>query len=481
MSAEPEVIPLTSPLHPSYRQDLPDGLVLRWMDPSTELTKVGDFAAIYGAQEREGGAYVSFIFHKFKRIFRINMETPFLHTPHDCAVIEDTTKEDKPFVACAVLYRHELHYDSVSFNVGRPEFVMTDYRYRNRGLQRAIHDLLHAKCEARGDALTIIGGIKYYYKQLGYDYSVEMGGGFTTNIDTIPKLKEGEIESIEIVDAQPDDAHLFVGFQERRQRKQRNLLWAPTTEELWRWHLTMWRDDPENDHIRAMRLVRYVPSGAVIGWLHTAIKRTGRAFRIFDAELDLDNVPEGDRLSVIAIMPSLLRALKAVGQGDDSAKIPPFTQFDWNVGTQCVVKDALERTGQLEAHAERRRYAWYVRVPDYAGFLHRIAPVLEARVAESITFAGYTGEVVINMYRSHIKMVLEGGKIKSIETGKGVADGSNAFSVPPDGTFNRLLFGYKSLDELMDYNPDVDVGSEEIKGLVELLFPKRVSSIYSWF
>ncbi|RUS21616.1 hypothetical protein BC937DRAFT_92097 [Endogone sp. FLAS-F59071] len=481
MSAEPEAIPFTSPLHPSYRQDLPDGLVLRWMDRATELKKVCEFAATYGAQEREGGAYISFIFHKLKRIFRIGKETPLLRTPYDCAIIEDTTKEDRPIIACAVLYQHELHYDSVSLNVGRPEFVLTDYRYRNRGLQRAVHDLLHAKCEARGDALTIIGGIKYFYKQFGYDYAVEMGGGFTTNVDAIPKLKGGEIESIEIVDAQPDDAHFFAEFQERRQRKQRNLLWGPTTEEYWRWHLTMWHDDPENDHIRALRLVRHVPSGVVVGWLHTAVKRTGRAFRIFDAELDLDNVPGGDQLSVIAVMSSLLRALRAVGQGDDGAELPPFVQFDWNVGAQCVVKDALERIGQLEGLAERRRYAWYVRVPNYVGFLRRITPVLEARIAESTTFASYTGEVVINMYRSHIKMVLEGGKIKSVEAGKGGADGSNAFSVPPDGTFNRLLFGYKSLGELMDYNPDVDIGSEKIKGLIELLFPKRVSSIFSWF
>ncbi len=55
-------------------------------------------------------------------------------------------------------------------------------------------------------------------------------------------------------------------------------------------------------------------------------------------------------------------------------------------------------------------YAYYIRVPDLAGFLQMIIPVLEERLAGSY-MCGHSGELKLNFYKSGILINFEKGKI----------------------------------------------------------------------
>jgi predicted acetyltransferase len=72
--------------------------------------------------------------------------------------------------------RHKWEYGGIPFGVGRPEIVASDPGYRERGLVRAVFELLHARSAALGHMAQGITGIPYYYRQFGYEYALDQGG-----------------------------------------------------------------------------------------------------------------------------------------------------------------------------------------------------------------------------------------------------------------------------------------------------------------
>jgi hypothetical protein len=124
----------------------------------------------------------------------------------------------------------------------------------------------------------------------------------------------------------------------------------------------------------------------------------------------------------------------------------------------------------------RDPYAWYVRVPDLPGFLNHIKPALEKRLVESIA-PGHSREIKVSFYRGGLRFVIEHGHITTIESWKPKPkdDGDIAF---PNLTFLQILFGYRSFEELHYAFPDCRCDSEEVRILIGILFPKKLSNIF---
>jgi hypothetical protein len=121
-------------------------------------------------------------------------------------------------------------------------------------------------------------------------------------------------------------------------------------------------------------------------------------------------------------------------------------------------------------------YAWYLRVPDLPGFVRRVAPALEARLARSIA-VGHTGELKLSFYRAGLRLVLEQGRLAAVEPWQPpVREGAHAEF--PGLTFLQLLFGYRSLAELMHAFPDCRCHGDEARELLNALFPKQASNVW---
>src|SRR5262249_22120819 len=121
-------------------------------------------------------------------------------------------------------------------------------------------------------------------------------------------------------------------------------------------------------------------------------------------------------------------------------------------------------------------YAWYVRVADLPAFVTTIAPVLEARLAASEA-VGYSGELRLSFYRDGVGLRFENGTLAEAVRWQptGRRDVSAAF---PDLTFLQLLFGYRSLAELLETYPDCWTDHHAVASLLDVLLPKRVSLIH---
>ena len=90
---------------------------------------------------------------------------------------------------------------------------------------------------------------------------------------------------------------------------------------------------------------------------------------------------------------------------------------------------------------------------------------------------GHSREIKISFYRTGLRLVIEKGKLTTIESWKPTPedDGAAAF---PGMTFLQILFGYRSYDELQQSFADCWCDNEEIRVLINILFPKKLSDVF---
>lgn len=442
-----------------YRRELGGGLLQRWstLEDTENIAQLCGF--VYRDREDEP-LNINAI-----EAVRRHMSGHFpLMGPGDYAVIEDTTRQGNPLVACTCLWRLEWEYEGIAFRVGQPEFVVTHPDFRNRGLIRTLFEMLHARSEAEGHLAQVITGILYFYRQFGYEYALELEGRRVTYLSLIPKAKESTPELYSLRIATPEDIPLLIELYNRQ--RSASMVWNILSERFWRYQI---KEETDPGFSGKQMCVRMIVDDAdkVQGYLMLATRRWDKSLQVYALNI-------ADGVSWQSVMASLLRALQTYGMqipkvGSD---VPTLNEISFFLGSQHPVYGVL---GETLAPFYEPPYAWYVRVPDMLAFIRHIAPILEKRLANSAA-AFYTGEFTIDFFRGGMHMVFEKGHIIHIEPWRAPVYKNTADASCPALVFLQLLFGYRSLDELRYAFPDVRVENSNAALLLNALFPKK----YSW-
>ena len=379
-------------------------------------------------------------------------------SPDDFTVVEETSSGR--IVSTLNLISQTWSYEGIKFGVGRPELVGTLPEFRNRGLIRLQFDEVHKWSEQRGEMVQAITGIPFYYRQFGYEMAIDLDGRRYGHEAHMPKLKEGEAEPYRVRPAwETDLAFIAKTYDEIRKR---NMIVCERTPELFR-HELDWQG---KDHVFSLMFVIEDQTGDLVGYLkHLSFLSNGSISAYF-YELKSD-VPWLD------VTPSVVRYLWQTGQAYAKRYGKTHTSFSFALGEQHPAYDAIkDRLPDV-----RGSYAWYMRVPDLPGFLNHIKPVLEKRLAESIA-TGYSREIKISFYRTGLRLVIEHGQIKIIESWKPTPktdDGDIAF---PNLTFLQMVFGHRTYEELHYAFPDCWCESNDARVVLNAMFPKKSSNIY---
>ena len=175
-----------NPADPTYVDDLGDGLICRWSTAADQPKIAQCMGKIY--RDAPDDPYHP----RAMDIARVLMAGDFPYMgPGDFALVEDTSKPERPVVAYTCLWRLRWLYGDIAFGVGQPEMVATDPAYRNRGLVRILFDMIHARSSAEGHLVQAITGIPYFYRQFGYEYVLDLEGSRIVPVAAIPE-KEGD-------------------------------------------------------------------------------------------------------------------------------------------------------------------------------------------------------------------------------------------------------------------------------------------------
>jgi GNAT superfamily N-acetyltransferase len=441
----------------TYRRELGDGLTLRWSTPED----VEQVASLYAQVFRSSpDAPLNWHVPLWARDM-FSGRHPHIG-PHDFAVVEDTT--NRAIVASTCLLRYPIAFEGIPIPFGRPEVVATQPEYRNRGLIRAIFELIHAKSEARGDLAQGITGIAHYYRQFGYEYSIPMGTGLTVYFAAIPALKKDVAEPYSLCKATVKDSALLRRLWEREQMQA--AITTPLSADYYRWLM-------EAEGLDQWRLYLIVDTtGRSVGYLRLSPVRWGPAVTV-------DRVMVEEGVPLVAVVPSVLRGVQALAETTLPARpeTPPpgavkFHLWNSDHPLRSVLGDLVpvSVTYPYSAYPD----LWYIRVPDLVRFVTQVAPVLERRLASSAQ-AGYTGELTLDFYRGGLRLAVDSGKLAVVENWQRPLWGESKIGFPPL-VFLQLLFGYRSLHELRSLYPDVWAEGEATP-VLDALFPKRQSSL----
>jgi hypothetical protein len=447
---------------PAFRRELGDGLVLRWSTAS-DTERIAMLHSLVHRERAEDPPNTNII-----RVIRRLMQGDHpLMGPQDFGMIEDTSKEGNPVVACTCLWKHAWTYEGIPFSVGRPEMVATDPAYRDRGLIRTLFELIHARSETEGDLVQAITGINYFYRQFGYEYALELENKRVTSLALLPKARDGEPEPFTLREATRADIPVIAALY--RQRRASSIVSESITDQQWLYEIETWKAHPELSHAFQFQVI-VDAAGQMVGFVTTDVRRWGNALGVWLLEFI-----EGMNLQTT--VPSVLRALHTYGLTLDLGQpaAPPLSELSFALGSTHPLYDVF---GEDLARAREPPYAWYVRVKELPAFLRHLAPALERRLARS-PIVGHTGEIKLDFYRGGLRLVFERGRLIGAEPWRVPLYASDASGGFPPLVFLQVLFGHRSIEALRQAYPDVWV-SDEARMVLRTLFPTRPSFVFSW-
>ena len=107
-------------------------------------------------------------------------------------------KKGKKTCSCLVLLPDVWSLEGVEFPVSHMEFVNTHPEYQGKGFIHQLNVRFNERSDERGCGIQVVSGEPYFYRLLGYEYAAEAYGGFTIIRELIPKLADGQNETVRI-------------------------------------------------------------------------------------------------------------------------------------------------------------------------------------------------------------------------------------------------------------------------------------------
>lgn len=383
-------------------------------------------------------------------------------TAVDFTIVEDPQQN---IVSSIGLISQQWQYENIPFNIGRPELVGTDEAYRRLGLVRQQMAHIHAKSAARGEWVQFITGIAWYYRQFGYEMCVPLFGG-RRYIFSPARLAQAQAAELtyNIRLATPADLPLLQ--QLYAQHTAGSLLSKLRTTAVWQHEmLTAHRHTPA---AHTFYLIIDKSTNTVVGYAEANKSLFGPQYMV----REIAAIP-GHSLRAIALF--LLRYLCRQASEWNQTAVKPLESVLFSINEGHPIYTALAP----ELEKPHRPYSYYMRVADLAPFLQLIAPVLEARLANSV-MAGYSGQLRLNLARTFLALTWQNGRLHTITPYQPAkfGDGDAFF---PDHTFLQLLFGHRSLADLEYSFTDCSVSTPDTAVLLPILFPPRPSWLIPLF
>ena len=404
-------------------QDLGNGLILR----------TGTKSDIKAIKDHVRKVHGKIVMPMIDRLFKLHPNFPVT----DNFLIEDT-KTGK-IVAYFCLKRADVVLSGLKLSIGQMEIVGTLEEYRNRGLIRKLNEAFERRVEEYKLPLLVIIGIPYYYRKLGYEYAIKMGGPLTVPLETVPALKKGETEPITIEEVTKTTFPEYLHARAKHNS-----------------FLDFYRQLSESEFL-------YLSYGKIedeASYKFYLIRENQNVVGIFILAIDWGAVEIHELLvkNIKDLVP-VLRFFK----GYAKRKRLPLRIYP---PARPAIIQSLE---DLTRSKFIRPYAWYVRIPSIKRFVNTIKPVIEQRLAHS-EFKQLTDSIRISWYQEGIELVFKKGKLNTIKEIPR-ADVKDMHVSIPFPTIYQLLLGYRSIDELRQIYPDA--GGTAIKlPIVRILFPK---------
>jgi predicted N-acetyltransferase YhbS len=330
---------------------------------------------------------------------------------------------------------HPVSYriGSVTVPGNQVEFVATHERFAGRGLVRRQFEAATESMARRGELISMIVGIPYFYRRFGYEYAV--------SVPDVQVIRAGiELptdETLGLADATLDDVSAVQQLQALAQESADVAASFPDDVRSW------FVRSPNYRTVIARRAE--TPVGMVRAYEHD-----GEVW-VFEV---VASQPE--------VLGSLLDAVR--GNGDVGVLHRPASPAGVFIGSFGETSDNTE--------------AYYGKVLDVEALLNALRPTFDQRLAEA-GLDDLTHTWMLSTYVASYGAEIVNGSFGPITTGPGIqAPASKGGSgVPPD-LMATMIVGRDGITELNRWHGDVYLGKQA--AIMDALFPPQEVDILTW-
>lgn len=367
----------------------------------------------------------------------------FLAYPRKSEILWLYIKDDKEneLVSSICLVPLEWQIEDTRLPVCEMEFVGTLEHYRGKGLIKILNRLYENIMDQNGYILSVITGIPYFYRTLGYEFVSSLDERISIQASKIPNKK---YENINIRKANSKDIP-FIGSK-YTQFHRNFYIFNMFDPECFKFK---YLQDQFNSTVRTTYI--FEEASVPINYFSFGMWYDKQNFEIYSPDLS--------KREII----TLLQFVKTMGNYNENdiirlsvSEYSPLYDYIISLG------------GTLDS-----TYGWQIKIPNLVKFLNLIRKIIEKRVKNS-KFKGLTKVIRISNYEDTIELDFNNGKIENIEIEKDHQNSKPTDISIPGALLYKLLLGDRTIDEISYIIKDAIVNISS-KFLIETIFPKKKS------
>jgi len=372
----------------------------------------------------------------------------FLEYPRKNEILWLYIKDDKEnkLVSSICLAPLEWQIKDIILPVCIMEFVGTLEQYRGKGFIKILNELYENIMDQNGYIFSVITGIPFFYRTLGYEYVSSLDDRITIPASKIPNNK---YENVNIRKANSKD----IPFIATKYTQFHNNFYIFN------------RFDPEcfkfkylreqfNSEVRTTFI--FDDAGVDNNYFSIGMSYDNQNYEIYSPDLS--------KREVI----TLLQFVKTIGNYNENEVIT------LSISEQSPLYSCVISLGGTPVST----YGWQIKIPNLVKFLNFIKKMIENRVKNS-KFKGLTKAIRISNFDDTIELDFNNGKIENIEIEKEYQNPKPTDLSIPGALIFKLLLGDRTIDEISYIIKDALVNSSS-KSLIETMFPKKKSMFGSY-
>jgi hypothetical protein len=319
-----------------------------------------------------------------------------------------------------------------------------------------------------------------YYRQFGYEYGLDYGMRSKVWLSSVPNLDNGSVEPLKHRRATIDDIPAILEFDMAQRHD--CVVYIPMSEAWIRGQIEdMQRKDTDKTHVVGKYPLMFEDqSGKVVGFCVVA----GFGDELERTVIGIYQIGFAPDIHLSAVLFSAMRNVIAFAKEEvDEARYSQLTSLGWHVSRWHPVVEAIPSEIRTFAKLAYEDHSYYYRVPDLCAFIQHILPALNSRLKSSFTHKNYTGSIKVSMYTPRypgFELQISSGLITNVlpYVKRDQSEDPTVAYFPPF-VFLQVLFGRKSIVELEDIFPDVEM-EEDVEKLLNVIFPKKISVIHHY-
>ena len=345
----------------------------------------------------------------------------------------------KKAVSSISLLPLEWSIANIPLPVSEMEFVGTLEKYRGMGFIGELNKLYELAMAERGYILSVIKGIPFYYRKLGYEFAIPLDDRMLLSAKNVPST---ELNHLQIRKADFNDRD----FVKKMYQEYYQSFFISNNFDIDS-HAFRYFNDEFNE-FKSMSFM---------------IEDNGKPSSYFTFGMSYDNLAYDIKTSLLNEEEciKLLQFIKEISGSENNDEINLCAREDTVLG-----KKILE-LGGIHHHT----YGWQVKIPNLKLYFKKIKTILETRINNSL-FSGLTQNIKISNYRETFELCFENGQISTINLEKGYPGEGLCDLQMPDHILYKLILGDRNFNEINHIIKDAMV-KHNSKDLINILFPKE--------